>query len=91
MFAQYIEGEISYMETGANKTTQACKHLDGSLKGNYVCKYLDENDEEQVCDVRTSWAEAHFSPILLVYAQNQAYKSVDPVQIEMDDGHVITQ
>src|SRR5687767_4602135 len=73
------------------KLHKACKHPDGALEGIYVCKYLDRNDKEQTLAVKTNWAEAHLNPILLVYAQNQAYKSVEPVQIKTDDGHIITR
>ena len=40
------------------KQFEICQHPDGSLKASYVCTYLDEKKAEQMCNVRTEWADA---------------------------------
>src|SRR5688572_23689395 len=67
------------------KLHKICRNTDLSLKGNYVCIYTDENNQEQIMDALTLCVETHFDPAFLAYTQAQAYKSLELVPVHQDD------
>jgi hypothetical protein len=62
------------------------RNNDGTLKGRYVCRYNDENNEQVDVDVSTDWAQANFSLIALAYAQQTAYQAKKIVEVSKDTG-----
>lgn len=49
------------------------QYSNSTLKGHYICQYLDENKDLQTVELNTEWVEANFNVVLLSYAQKQAY------------------
>src|SRR5687767_1760701 len=73
------------------KLHKVCHNPDLSLKGNYVCIYTDENNQEKIMDAQTPWVDLHFDPVFLAYTQAQAYKSLELVPIHQDDQEVVSR
>ena len=58
------------------EVTKDGKHMrnrDGSLRGNYMCGWLTEDDKIEETKVAPWWAEIHFGVVALAYAQQKAY------------------
>ena len=68
--------------------TKPLQFSDTSLKGHYVVKYLDENDEEQTVDVSSVWVQNNFNSTLLSYAQQAAYKSLERTEVRNENGTI---
>ena len=59
---------------------------DGTLKGKYVCRYLDGQDRLQSVTVPTDWAEEKFGIKALALAQEFAYRAAAHQDYKDDKG-----
>ncbi|HEY9301930.1 MAG TPA: hypothetical protein VIQ31_37305, partial [Phormidium sp.] len=67
------------------------RYPDCSLKGHWVIKYLNDDNEEDILDAATRWMEASFSHTSLAYAQQIAYETLNPIIIKKDNGKTETR